>query len=540
MRLYRSLITPVAGLAATLLIASCGISSAPDAVSTPTTPAPAPGTPPSTPPNTPPSTPPVLGAKKLTVVVAVVDSLMPQEITATTPNLNTLKAEGTFYNESRAIFSAETIPNHVAMMTGVNPARSGIATNNFIDFIDPLNPVERDLSLPEELTANTLFTWIDLQCRVKGINPAIKTGATMSKKYMFEVFAGDAFDPVRANRNPKVFNAIPDTHWDPTTSPAYIGPGFEYTPDAPTMRQALTQLPGADFFFVSIGDVDRFAHALGTAARNAALVTADNEIGNLRTALEDAGRWENTVMIVTSDHGTDIATSPFVNGISTQGMLDALASCFTPMTAVQNGGSDSIYVMDRSLPLAQRQAALRAARACLVGSTDCATLCPVAARPTNAAQIAGAWYTTEDTADPDGTMPASLVSKHPNLGDLVLVAARGFKFSEPDATGNPIPGNHGHPVTFRNTMLISGGSPWVKKGQVIAASTATFSDFDRLPEQAENIDITPTVAWLLGLNIQPADFPEGTGFDGRILNQAFTQFDANPSAASPTVCGRFD
>ena len=482
----------------------------------------------------------MLGAKKLTVVVAVVDSLMPQEITASTPNLNTLKTEGTFYNESRAVFSAETIPNHAAMMSGMYPRRNGIATNNYIDFIDPANPVERDLSLPEEYTANSAFTWIDQKCRVSGINPAIRTAATQSKKYLFELFQGDAFNPMRANRNPKVFNVAPDTLWDPTSSPAYIGPGFEYTPDAPTMQQALAQLPDADFLFVSVGDVDRFAHALGTPARTTALATTDTQIGRLRTALEDAGRWENTVLIVTSDHGTDIALNPLTNGISTQPTLDALASCFTPMVAVQNGGSDSLYVMDRSLPLAQRQAALRAARACLIGTQPCASLCPGATRPTNAAQIVGAWYTTDDVADVEGTMPASLASKHPNLGDLVLVAAQGFKFSEPDQSGNPIPGNHGHPVTFRNTMLISGGSPWVKKGQVIAASNPALTAFDRLPEQSENVDIMPTVAWLLGLNIKPADFPEGSDFDGRILSQAFTQFDANSVAASPTVCGRFD
>lgn len=512
----------------TLLLVGCGNSSTPQAA---TPPAGGGG---------PPISPPALGAKKLTIVVAVVDSLMPQEITTSTPNLNVLKSEGSFYNESRSVFSAETTPNHAAMMTGVYPQRNGIATNNYLDFLDPANPVERDLSLPEEYTANTAFTWIDRQCRTSRINPDIRTAATLSKKYLYELFQGDAFNPDRANRNARVFNVPPDTHWDPTSSPAYVGPGFEYTPDAPTMQQALTQLPDADFLFVSIGDVDRFAHALGTPARTTALGTADAQIGQLRTALEDAGRWENTVLIVTSDHGTDIALNPFTNAISTQPTLDALASCFTPMLAVQNGGSDSLYVLDRSLPLTQRQAALRAARACLIGTQPCDSLCPGATRPTNAAQIVGAWFTTDDAADADGTMPASLASKHPNLGDLVLVAAQGFKFSEPDQSGNPIPGNHGHPVTFRNTMLIAGGSPWVKKGQVVAASTPNPTPFDRLPEQSENVDIMPTVAWLLGLQIQPGDFPEGSRFDGRILTQAFTQFDNSTTAASPSVCGRFD
>ena len=63
---------------------------------------------------------------------------------------------------------------------------------------------------------------------------------------------------------------------------------------------------------------------------------------------------------------------------------------------------------------------------------------------------------------------------------------------------------------------------------------------DRLPEQSENVDIAPTVAWLLGLGIQPAQFPDGKpGFDGRVLSEAFTQFNGNPNPAEPTICGRF-
>src|SRR5688572_16937414 len=77
---------------------------------------------------------PALGANKLTVVVLVVDSLMPADISAaTTPQLEALRVGGTSYEESRSVYAAETIPNHVAMMTGVYPDRSGIPTNDFID-----------------------------------------------------------------------------------------------------------------------------------------------------------------------------------------------------------------------------------------------------------------------------------------------------------------------------------------------------------------------------------------------------------------------
>jgi hypothetical protein len=482
--------------------------------------------------------PPVLGDEKLTVMVVVVDSLMPSDVGSQTPVLQSLIAEGTLYPESRAVFSAETIPNHAAMMTGMYPERNGIPTNNFIDYAAE-TPEERDLSLPEELTANTLFTWITRQCRESGINPEIRHAATLSKKYLYEIFQGDAFDPDRENRNPLVFNVEPDTHWNPQESPFYIGPGSEHTPDLPTMSQALTQLPGADFHFINLGDVDRSAHAGGELARLAVLGITDLQLSRLVSALESSGRWNDTVMIVVSDHGMDYSLPGPSAAISTQPALDGLAACYAPMTAVQNGGTDSIFVNDRSLPQVERQAALRAARACLLGTADCNALCPGASRPGNADNIAFAWYTLADPTDPLGQMPPTINSGHPNLGDLVLVAAQGFKFSEPGASGNPIPGNHGHVATLHNFTLVTGGSPWVKRGLRVRPSFLSPGPFDRLPEQSENIDIAPTVAWLLGLRIDADDFPDGAGFDGRVLKEAFVQFDGNFDAPEPTVCGRF-
>jgi len=490
-----------------------------------------------------------LGAGKLTVVVAVVDSLMPHEITAATPELNALKAAGTFYEESRAVFIAETIPNHVAMMTGVHPERAGIFSNNYLDFgAEP--PEELDLSAPEKLTANTLFTWIDRHC---GAGPfEVRTGATLSKKYLFEIFNGDAANAARANEDPDVFNVRPDSYWDPEDSQAFIPSPSAHTPDTPTMEQALIQLPNVDFHFINLGDVDRLAHASGEQARNGALTEADTQIGRLVDALQTAGRWDSTVLIVLSDHGMDYSPAGPANAISTQATLNDLGACYEPMQAVASGGSELIYVLDRSAPLADQQAAVRAARACLLGTQDCATLCAGTTRPLNAANIATAWYNVDDALDPAGNMPASVRSRHPGAGDLFLSAGAGGKFAEPDpsSANGQIPGNHGHPVTFHNTFLITGGSPWIKPGQSIAPSVTPPATLDtawylqRLPEQAETIDVAPTVAWLLGLDIPAEEFPDfaerGKTFDGRVLKEAFTQFDGDASAASPTVCGRFD
>lgn len=485
-------------------------------------------------------TPPVLGAKKLTVVVAVVDSLMPSDIGPQTPTLQSLIEQGTMYAESRSVFSAETIPNHVAMMTGVVPERSGIPTNNFLDFDAGAESAERDLSLPEKLTAKTLFTWITEKCGVSGAPTYLRHGATLSKKYLYEIFQGDAANPDRQNDDPAVFNVAPESYWDPTSSPLYIGPGSEHTPDIPTMQQALTQLPDLDFHFINLGDVDRSAHAGGQVARLAVLGDTDQMLGRLVEQLQSGGRWADTVLIVLSDHGMDYTLPGPLQAVSVQPLLEQMASCYAPMQAVQNGGTDSLYIKDRSTPLAERQAALRAVRACLLGSSDCAALCAGASRPTNAENIAYAWYTQTDPTDPGGTMPDAIRSKHPNLGDLVLVASGGLKFSEPDESGNPIPGNHGQLATIHDFMLVTGGSPWVKKGGVIESSIAEPGPLDRLPEQSETIDVAPTVAWLLGLGLRGQDFPDDQDFDGRVLKEAFVQFDSNDNPTEPSVCGRFD
>lgn len=472
------------------------------------------------------------GDKKLTIVVLVVDSLMPDEIGPNTPNLMALRDAGTSYAESRAVYAAETIPNHVAMMTGVYPQRNGIATNDFIDDVSTATKVR--LSIPERLTANTLFTWIGSRC-----GGAVRTGATLSKKYLFDVFSGDAKNAARANDNPRVFNVPPQTFWDPTKDSAYIGSPDEHTPDAPTMTDARSRIDDADFFFINLGDVDRIAHASGESARQVALPDTDAQVGNLVSDLQASGRWDNTVMFVVSDHGMDYSPGP-ATAITTQAMLDQLAGCYLPMKSAASGqGTDGIYVLDRNAPKAQRQAALRAARSCLLGNgCECG-----ATRPTNASFIAGAWYREDDPLDPAGSMPASIATRHPNIGDLTVFAAAMGKFYDSQAE-SVLSGNHGHPLTLHNTFIVTGGSPWVKKGQVIAASSPNPGPLDRLPEQSENVDIAPTVNWLLGMKILPGDFPDypqwSNGFDGRVLKEAFTQFDGNAAAPPPTTCGQFE
>lgn len=563
------------------------------------------------------TTPPVVippgppGTNKMVVVVLAVDSLMPEDIDPTMPNVNDLIANGTIYRESRSVFSAETIPNHIAMMTGVYPDRNGIPTNNFWDREAQANGAtplvyqeDEDLDNPNEVEAKTMFTWIDEKCRqgATPLNAGITTAAVLSKTYLWEIFRGDAVDPQTNDRG--VTNVGPDIHWEPASSPAYIGPGSEHTPDNATGPQAVTDIDAADFIFINLGDVDRSSHAAGSGTRAAVKANTDMVVGSIVQRLKDTGRWANTVFILSSDHGMDFSDptsnppnpatqfnssffNSILNSVSTQPMLDALnTSCgLAKMDAVQNGGTNSIAVTDTTASATDIDNALLAARACVMNKNganasatapaSCTSVLTSVVAPASLLacqtavtavpdvgfdQIEHGWYSNPDlyvagnalrgglNADTGGIMPPSIKSRHANIGDLVFVMAAGSKFSEPDVTGNPILGNHGHMPTIHNTIIVSGGASFLATGQDITIGSTDHFSRDAL--QSENIDVAATVAWVLGLNIQDTDFPDFNrldfpdygqtpiarkGFDGRVLIEAFNI----PIGTPPSTCGLF-
>ena len=66
--------------------------------------------------------------------VLVVDGCLPEEIdSGLTPNLASLRDGGLRYSRAASKPIMETIPNHVMMMTGVRPDRSGVPANSIYD-----------------------------------------------------------------------------------------------------------------------------------------------------------------------------------------------------------------------------------------------------------------------------------------------------------------------------------------------------------------------------------------------------------------------
>jgi Type I phosphodiesterase / nucleotide pyrophosphatase len=372
--------------------------------------------------------------------VLVVDGCRPDEVTPTLmPRVSALRALGTAYPSARALPVTETIPNHTMMMAGVRPDRTGVPANSVYDRSER---AVRDLDRPDDLRFPTVLE------RLEGLG--LTTGTVLSKQYLYGVFGARA-----------------TYRWEPQP----VVPGSGHAPDGFTMDAALAMLREADpdMMFVSLGDCDRVGHGDVTgstlaAARTAALVSADSQVGRFVDELRSSGRWDRAVVLVLADHAMDWSHPHRM--VSLAPALEEDPMLAGHVRIAQNGGADLLYWTG---PPARRDAAVRRMRA-------------------RVAEVPGVL-----SVHRPGRLRLGL-----RAGDLVAFCRSGWRFSDPQPVSNPIPGNHGHPATAPIPFFVSGGSSLVLRGQVSS-------------EPASTLDVAPTVGSVFGL---PA--PRG-GYDGRAL-----------------------
>lgn len=347
-------------------------------------------------------------AARLRTYILVVDGCRPDEITpALTPNLAALRDSGTNFPAARSLPVMETIPNHVMMMTGVRPDRSGVPANSIFDRAEG---VVRDMDRPGDLRFPTLLE----RLRDRGLT----TGSVLSKEYLFGIFGERA-----------------TYRWEPQP----LLPVTGHAPDAATMDALLAMVggPDPDVVFTNLGDIDRVGHSdlSGTtlrAAREGALAATDLQVGRLVEHLKDTGKWESSVLTVLADHSMDwsIPTNVVSIGLILQSRPDLQGN----VAIAQNGGADLLYWTG---PEAQRDAGLSAVGEMVRAHPGVLSMGPPAGLRLGA-----------------------------EAGDLVAFCRAGWRFADPYVASNPIPGNHGHPATEPIPFFISGGSPKVVRAAV--------------------------------------------------------------------------
>jgi hypothetical protein len=359
--------------------------------------------------------------------VLVVDGCMPEEISSgQTPNLARLMYGGLRYARARSMPIMETIPNHVMMMTGVRPDRSGVPANSVYD--RKLKEV-RDLDRPSDLRADTIIQRLNRR--------GLRTGTVLSKEYLYGIFGTRA-----------------TARWEP----APIIPVSGHAPDEFTINAAMQMVEDVDphLMFVNLGDIDRYGHTdvtgpLGVKAlRRLALLKTDAYVGQFVELLQDRGQWQDSMLLVLADHSMDWST--YNNVISLAGPLDDDPLLRGRVQIADNGGADLLYWTG---PADQKERAVDRMMTIARGTRG---VLSVHDRRQKSLRLG------------------------PQAGDVVVFCRSGWRFSDPQPqTSNPIPGNHGHPATRPIPFFVSGGHPGLRRR---AASPRVAQTVDVAPTVA--------------------------------------------------------
>ncbi len=456
----------------------------------------------------------------LTVIVVIVESLMPRELAASDlrfPTLHELRIDGTWYTESRGVFPSNDLNGHASLLTGRYPESHGIANN--VTWSRKRREIPRAPSRPSDLAAPTLFRMLHKHC------PELQTAVVIADREVQELYS----DCGSSGAHCSPFARAPSRLYQPANDPAFNA-ALGHVPDARAVEIARQYLPHASLLLLSLSDLDTIGHlatadpVTGTSGqRLATLGHLDEQLGLLVADLKQSGRWSSTVLMITSSHGMEWSTPEQTLALAP--MLETLhPGVFLP---VGSGGFQSYYLRRPQDPAAWMAA--RDSLALLRAQIG----------------IAGAWFTSLHSAAVDGLtsteqvdllVPGGLHARSAGLGDLVVATLPGYQIAGAQQSAVGSGGHHGSLTTMHISMLISGGAHFLQRRLVTAPGA--FMDENgaadpalRLPGQAEIVDIAPTITWLLGLpattggTTDAAKGAPSTGsravHQGRALKEAF-------------------
>lgn len=450
--------------AAALAMAACGAGGAPPADEPPASEPPAddlPG-------NGPPAR----------VIVVSVDGLVPASYMdpdahdLRVPTLRMMRAGGAYSPGVESVYPTVTYPSHTSMVTGVRPGVHGITSNRIMD------PMMRNQSgwywYEEDIRVPTIWQ-VAAQAGLHTalVNWPVTVGARADWLLPEYWRAGTADDVklARALSTPGLMEAVaaefPD-FWANFTPPDVL--------DKASIDVAIHLIrndpPG--LMLVHTWMVDEFQHRNGlwSAEGNARIEEADTQLGRLIEEVEAAGLWDETILVVLSDHGflpVDARLRPGV-ALARAGLVTLDGDTITDLRAHVRVSSAQayIYVVDEADEEAK-------ALVLDIYTTMAAT----------EGSGVGAVYSRAQIRERGGD-DAAFLSIEP---------APGYSFSSgytgDEVVATPGKGDHGHdPATpgMEASLLIYG--PRVQPGAI---------------EGARLIDVAPTIAAWLGVPLPDAE-----------------------------------
>lgn len=192
------------------------------------------------------------------VLIISIDGLRPDAIElAPMPNLLALMKSGAYSLASQTIFPSVTLPSHTSMLTGLCPAQTGVDWNDYLP--------ERGFAKGTSLFA---------VAKKAGLYTVMIVG----KKKLIQITPPETIDAFQFINDRDV--VLADLA-------------------APTLKN------GFDLAFIHLATTDDMGHAYGwlSTQQISVIRRADEALGKIFSTLDEAGLRQDTLIIVTADHG---------------------------------------------------------------------------------------------------------------------------------------------------------------------------------------------------------------------------------------------
>jgi arylsulfatase A-like enzyme len=446
------------------------------------------------------------------VVVVVWDGMRPDFVTAeTTPTLWNLAKQGVIFRNHHAAYPSMTEVNGTTLATGAYPEESSIIANK--EFRPAINASKKvgteelavvragdeatgghylnSPTLAEILHRHGIRTAI---AGAKGVVLLHDRAARSEAAVGVNLYAGSTLPESGASAIIGLLGEFPTgeltgTNRDLWTSRALTGPLWE------------KEVPAFSLLWQSEPDHSQHETGPGSATSLAAIKHADDNLAQVLAALDQKGLRDTTDIIVVSDHGfstiernVDVSGVLYAQGFHASRAFPHGGAHDGDVMVVGNGGTVLLYVTGRDQTLIAKIAH------CLQAQFFCGVV--FTREP-----VEGAFRLHDARIDspfaPDIVLATRWKSDHSTNGTPGLTCSDYGEYG-------PGCGMHGSlsPFDMHNTCIAAG--PDFRKG--VEDNIATG-----------NIDIVPTVLWLLGVE------PEHK-LSGRVLAEALTQ----PGTAPPS------
>jgi arylsulfatase A-like enzyme len=439
------------------------------------------------------------------VVVVVWDGMRPDFITPQhCPTLYSLATNGVFFSRHHSTYVTSTEVNGTSLATGVHPGRSGILANTEYQpelsvlstfATESMDAIRRgdlltDGNYIETATLPEILQDAGIPTITAGSKPVVLLHdrswkkASPIERQSVTLFEGKTLPRAAGEALPKVNDdkAFPGTVTHPNSGQ-----------DNWTTRSLLRSLwrnGVPKYTLLWLSEPDKTQHETGVGSTNsvAAIEVSDKNLKEVLKTLKEKDVLEKTDIMVVSDHGfSTIERGPKIVEILKGVGFTAAKKFENPepgdVMVVGLGGSVMFYVVDRTESVIHR----------LVDFLQ-------------TSDFAGVIFSRLKI---EGTFPLETVRYgSTNNAPDVLISLRwreernehgapGLMYSMEGTKGK---GSHASLSRFdtRNTLVASG--PDFKKGLLSVMPSG-------------NIDVTPTVLWILGV-------PPPTPLDGRVLHEA--------------------